>query len=887
MSTILDYNKYAKVARKAGSEGCVLLQNEKNALPIMKNETIALFGRMQVNSYYCGMGSGGMVNAPYVVSILEGIKSQRKVDSILEDKYLKWLENNPFDIGVGWATEPICQKEMPIDTSTALEASKRADVAVIIIGRTAGEDKDITASKGEYFLNDLEEQMLKNVCESFDRVVVVLNTGNIINMAWVEKYKPSAVLYVWHGGSETGNSVADVLTGHINPSGNLPDTIAHKLEDYPSHENFGDSAENVYAEDVYVGYRYFETFAKNKVIYPFGFGLSYTTFSYSLKSFDVVDRIIVMEINITNTGTVKGKKSIQIYVNPPQGKLGKPLRNLVAFSKTKTLMPNETETLNFNINIDSFASFDDIGKTGYKNCFLLEKGEYDIFVGFDVRSATNEAKHIEHELKVVNQLSGAMPPNKSFMRIRNTINKNEYCLDYEKVPKGDQLNQNMLLEEPSSLDSILENLTNEELACITRGEGMCSPKVTMGTAGAFGGVTEKLQSYGIPICCCADGPSGIRMDCGTMAFSIPNGTSLASTFNVKLVEELFDFLGLELVKNKIDTILGPGLNIHRHPLNGRNFEYFSEDPYLTGHMVVAELNGMHRHGVTGTIKHFACNNQEYNRNDVNSLVSGRALREIYLKGFEIAVKEGNACSIMSAYNPINGTWAASNYDLLTRILRDEWNFKGIVMSDWWAKMNNIGEEAFKENAAAMLLAQNDLYMVTKNAFENTNNDNIISSIEKGILTRLHLIRSAKNIINFANSSLKISKKDLDKWVTVLNEPKIKRGKVNEKYVNVVSNPTHLESNGCSTQKGSRLIFKLNFIENKDYILNYSFSSKQSELSQMPVSVFIDNVPITTITLSGTNSLSGSLPITKSSDLTCDLELFFGESGIYIDELFLM
>ncbi|UOK61340.1 hypothetical protein MT997_22655 [Paenibacillus sp. OVF10] len=242
------------------------------------------------------------------------------------------------------------------------------------------------------------------------------------------------------------------------------------------------------------------------------------------------------------------------------------------------------------------------------------------------------------------------------------------------------------------MEDYIAQLSDEDLCCIVRGEGMSSPKVTPGTAGAFGGVTKRLEAFGIPLACSADGPSGIRMDCGNTAFSMPNGTCLGCTFNEALLRELYAYAGLELRKNHVDTLLGPGMNIHRNPLNGRNFEYFSEDPFLTGRMVVAQLHGMNPYDVTGTIKHFACNSQEAHRNTVEAVVSERALREIYLRGFEIAVKEGNAISVMTSYNPINGFWSASNYDLTTTILRGQWGFRGIVMTDWWAKGNDEGEE---------------------------------------------------------------------------------------------------------------------------------------------------------------------------------------------------
>ena len=275
---------------------------------------------------------------------------------------------------------------------------------------------------------------------------------------------------------------------------------------------------------------------------------------------------------------------------------------------------------------------------------------------------------------------------------------------------------------------------------------MGSPRVTAGTASAFGGVADCLTDMGIPAACCSDGPSGMRLDCGTKAFSLPNGTMIASTFNAPLVEELFEYMGLEMAANKVDTLLGPGMNIHRNPLNGRNFEYFSEDPYLTGTMAAAELRGMQKSGVTGTVKHFCANNKEANRRFLDSVVSERAVREIYLKGFEIAVKDGNADSIMTTYGKLNGLWTASNFDLNTTILREEWGFDGIVMTDWWA---NLGRRGFKEDNkdfASMTIAQNDLYMVCADG--GNNDDNTLAALESGELNRGEIQRNAANICHF-------------------------------------------------------------------------------------------------------------------------------------------
>lgn len=296
-----------------------------------------------------------------------------------------------------------------------------------------------------------------------------------------------------------------------------------------------------------------------------------------------------------------------------------------------------------------------------------------------------------------------------------------------------------------SMADFVAQMDENMLCALVRGEGMCSPKVTPGTAGAFGGLSPKLQALGIPAICCADGPSGIRMDCGTQAFLLPSGTCLACSFNETLISDLYAWTGQEMRRNRIDLLLAPGMNLHRHPLNGRNFEYFSEDPLLTGKMAAAVIKGLQSSGVSGTIKHFACNNQEYRRNDAETVVSERALRELYLKGFAIALRESGAFSIMTTYGPVNGLWTSSNYDLLTTILRQEWGYHGVVMTDWWAKGNQEGKDGSQQEVAAMIRSQNDLYMVTSGAENNGNGDNLHVSLEAGTLTIGELQRSAANI----------------------------------------------------------------------------------------------------------------------------------------------
>jgi len=402
-----------------------------------------------------------------------------------------------------------------------------------------------------------------------------------------------------------------------------------------------------------------------------------------------------------------------------------------------------------------------------------------------------------------------------------------------------------------SMDEFIAQFSDHDLACLVRGEGMSSPKVTPGVASAFGGVTLHLLRFGLPLAACSDGPSGIRMDNGAIATSLPNGTCLACTWNQPLVEDLYVLEGKELILNKIDFLLGPGINIHRNPLNGRNFEYFSEDPFLTGSMAVAQMKGMHSVGASGTLKHFAANNQETARHFIDCIVSERALREIYLKGYEMAVKQGQSRSIMTSYSAVNGIWAASNYDLNTTILREQWGFDGFVMTDWWAKLNDEGEAATVRNTKAMVRAQNDIYMVVENAEENSLNDNTLEALEAGLLTRGELQRCAKNILKVILKSEAFAR--LQRGETDL----VKLAKeFNEVLTNLVKIDGHglLSFDGSDTSQGSKKNFNLDVQEAGAYVFAFAMSSTLNPLAQIPLNVSLNDEFVATFVFNGTDGV---------------------------------
>ena len=912
----LDLEKYAALARQAVAEGCVLLENEGQALPLRDGERVAVFGRMAFHYYKSGLGSGGLVNTRYVVGILDALKECEGVhlDEKLMGIYEDWIKENPYDEGQGWGRVPWCQKEMDV-TEEMLDCARRNDVSLVVIGRTAGEDQDNNAKAGSYCLTETEEDMIRRVCEVSERTVVVLNVGNIIDMSWVEKYRPQAVLYVWQGGQEGGNGVADVLTGKVCACGKLTDTIAADIKDYPSTENFGDPFKNYYKEDIYVGYRYFETFAKDKVLYPFGYGLSYTTFETRAEILKNTGDEITVSVTVSNTGEVRGKEVVQVYVKVPQGKLGNPARKLIGFAKTKELAPGEQEEVCIVIQKYDMASYDDSGVTGHKSCYVLEEGTYEIFVGSDVRSAVSVGCY-EEEFRVIEELEEAYAPVEKFQRMKAVLLPDgTYQAVTEDVPirtidpqerranempetyvytgdKGYKLVD--VLDKKVSMEEFIAQISEEDLIAIFRGEGMCSPKVTAGTAAAFGGVTDGLTALGIPVGCCSDGPSGIRMDCGTKAFSLPNGTSFGCTFNVELVGALYEMTGKELRLNKIDSLLGPGMNIHRNPLNGRNFEYISEDPILTGRICAAQVKAMAKSGIGSTIKHFCGNNQEVGRSTSDSVISERALREIYLKGFEIAVKEGGARSVMTTYGSVNGLWTAGSYDLCTTILRKEWGFDGIVMTDWWAKSNYKGHQAEVPVKAPMVAAQNDIYMVVSDAKSNPENDDVEEMLHAGKITLGELQRNAANILGFLLKSPSILL-----WTDRICEEELEAMSTKEdddvdagSLVNIESDPKTqeivIEGTMLHPAKGNADVLAVTNDFEGDFTMKFVLKSDLGELAQLPVSVFLDNIHKMTVSVQGTNGkwVEESRILNMGFGHNHYIKLYYGADNLEIEKIVL-
>ena len=883
-----------------------MLKNNNGALPLDMNETVSVFGRIQLHYYKSGTGSGGMVNVSKVTGILDGLlEAGVKVNEELFGIYRKWDEENPVEQGSGWGAEPWSQKEMPIDDEIVKNAASVSNRAIVIIGRTAGEEQDLRIEEGSYLLTETELDMLRKIRKHFSKVIVLLNVGGLMDLTDIEDCAPDALLYVWQGGMTGGTGTADVLTGKVSPSGKLPDTAAKKVSDYPSDPYFGNKIRELYTEDIFVGYRWFETFAKDKVLYPFGFGLSYTSFDIAMTNAENKENETIIEVKVTNTGSFKGKEVVQIYCEAPQGRLGKPARVLCGFEKTKELAPGESQSLRIIIDHRNFASYDDYSGSDTAYCWILEKGKYTLCIGSDVRSCTG---CFEFELGndvVLEKCKQALAPVTEFDRIKAVPTENGLNAVKEKAPLSliDE-KQRLLASIPEeikytgdkglkladvkngkcSMSEFIAQLSDHDLSCIIRGEGMGSPRVTAGTASAFGGVSDELNAFGIPAGCCDDGPSGMRLDCGTNAFSLPNGTLIASTFNKELIEELFTYVGIEMVANKVDCLLGPGMNIHRHPLNGRNFEYFSEDPFLTGQMASAELRGLHSAGVTGTIKHFCANNQETNRHTVDSVVSERALREIYLRGFEMAVKLGGAKTIMTTYGSLNGVWTAGNFDLNTTVLRDQWGFTGFSMTDWWANVNYRGEEPRRGYYVPMAKAQNDVYMVCSDS--SCVDEDIMKALADGELKRAELQRNAANVLGVLMDTHAMKRiMGEEDTVEIINRSDSEGSDDEPVEFYEIADKFKLDLNGVKSVQGQNYSFAIIINKPGFYKVTITASSTQSSLAQIPLTLFATGIPCGTYTWNGTEGKP--VPLEKEipffSKFTA-IRLFFAQSGLDLQSI---
>lgn len=610
------------------------------------------------------------------------------------------------------------------------------ETAIYVLARQAGEGADREDKPGDYRLEDIEIQNLKMVSENYKKMIVIVNAGGVVDLSFMDSIKVDALVYFVQGGEEGGNALADVLTGKSNFSGKLATSWAYKFEDIPSNTTYSylgkDEYQQEYNEGIYVGYRYFDTF-EVEPRYRFGYGLSYTKFD--INTYDVFqeEEQVCVKVKVKNKGSVSGKEVIQLYATVPFGENGAEYQRLTAFQKTRELKENEEENIKLQIHLRDLAVYDTA-----QAAFVLRKGEYILRVGNSSANTTPVCVMEVSEDKIIEKCTNICPVQHEVQEIQPKERKSENLKDIRKLDINTEILETKThnYEKPAvyendTIKAKIENMTDEQCALLVCGGGTSGDELVVTAMGASGTTTPQLyKSLGIPNVILADGPAGLNLtsqivemaDGNYKAANVPENLEaykrylfgfsrialtsqmakpeegkvhyqyatawpcsqlLAQSFNTELMEQIGDAVGKEMENYGVTVWLAPGMNIHRNPLCGRTFEYYSEDPYVSGKMAAAIVRGVQSHPGKGmSIKHFVANNCELNRNESSSNVNERALRELYLKGFEIAVKESNPMTVMASYNMINGIYATNNYDLLVKVLRNEWGYQGLVMSDW-------------------------------------------------------------------------------------------------------------------------------------------------------------------------------------------------------------
>lgn len=755
---------HKSLAAEIAAEGMVLLKNN-GCLPLDKEtKSIALYGIGARQTVKGGTGSGD-VNTRSFVSVEEGLESSGfeiitkelldEYDAVLykeRDNYNKSIQALS-EKGVMTALGAMLGKPFKAPDMAKIRFADcekfKAEFAVYVLSRNSGEGADRKNEKGDYLLSDNEISDISLLSENYQKLVLLLNVGGVIDISPVYD-KADAVLLIGQAGIGAGRAAADILSGKTTPSGKLTATWAKKYEDYPCAEDFtkGDIWNTEYKEDIFIGYRYFDR-NRIKPMFPFGFGLSYTNFVTEIKDIEQSDNTVTITLSVMNKGNkFSGKDTVQIYVRQPKGIKEKAKKILVAFAKTKILAPNESEILSLFFDINDLAVYDE-----ELSAWHIEKGEYEVYLG---NSSDN-------------------------LTLVSRVNLDDKIIPLKKITET--------FDE--EIEAAIQNLSVENTVNLVVGNARTSltdfsviGNASKSIPGAAGETTDMLEKYGIGHITMADGPAGIRINpkvykkdglyinnpkedpvlslvlpekaqnvdlSGTeteyrYCTALPCETMLAQTWNTDLLFKCGDIIGKEMEFFGIDLWLAPGMNIQRNPLCGRNFEYFSEDPFLTGKCAAYITKGVQSHKSKGvTLKHFACNNRENNRNYNNSIISERALREIYLKGFEICIKESGPMAVMSAYNLINSVHCSNSYRLLTEILRNEWGFDGIVMTDWYATQDlsgNNDKQYGASDAALCIKAGNDLIMPGS----RKDIDRILEALKSSTLTEEELHLSAKRIL---------------------------------------------------------------------------------------------------------------------------------------------
>lgn len=715
----------AALIRCAGAEGAVLLKNENHALPLNPGAPVAVFGRAQIDWFFVGYGSGGNVLAEHRIALLDGLREDGVTpDSVLAERYLSWCARQKKK-EYEWGEWPYSLPEMPLLPAEITAAAERAETAIVVIGRGAGEDLDLKDEPGSYRLREEEFSLLKLVCRAFKKTVAVLSVCNQIDLSrFSELPELAALLVCFPGGQEGGRSAADVLTGRVCPSGRLAATWA-PLYAYPGTEDFLREGDISYTEDIRMGYRYFDT-RREYILYPFGFGLSYTKFAYTPGGFSREEGRITFSAAVKNIGACAGKETLQLYIRPP---MDAPL-TLIDYQKTGLLAPGEEQTLTFTAEERLFAAFDEM-----QHAFVLRPGEYRVLWGTDALTEAEAGRFTLREEKRICQC-------------RPLSDGSDFTPPAPFVKPAVPVTMADVYAGRATLEELAAALDEEELEYLSRGEGsMDSTLGVSGNAGAMGGTVASLREKGIRPLITSDGPSGLRLNVHASLF--PCGTLLACTFNDALTETLLGRMGAEAKAVGADIVLGPGLNLQRSPLNGRNFEYFSEDPLVSGRMAAAAVRGLQSAGISACPKHFCCNNKEQGRKYISSDLSERALRELYLKSFEICLQYSEPLCLMTSYNRINGVSACYNYALVTGVLRREWGYRGLIMTDWWMIYEPSPYfPALKNNPARIRAGVNVLMPGNRSLNDRKvrNDPDTLAALRSGTLSRAELEHNALYVL---------------------------------------------------------------------------------------------------------------------------------------------
>lgn len=788
-----------RIAYRAALEGIVLLEND-GSLP-MKTCNIALYGAGAAMTIKGGTGSGevnnrrnisimeGMENAGFTITTKKWIEDYSRIHNEGKEAYAEQVKKSLRRLNLSAIGDIMANPfRYPFGREITLEdiAASSTDTCIYVVSRQAGEGMDRKLGNSDNNLSEIEFKNIKKCVENYKTTIVVINVGSSFDVSFMDEIKGiNALVFFCQQGSEGGKAFADIITGNMAPSGRLTDTWAMKYDDIPFAEEFSYLNCNLdneyYKEGIYVGYRYFDTF-KVKPRYEFGYGLSYTEFSITLSDTFVDKTKITVKTLVTNIGKeYSGKEVVQLYISCPTGKIPKEYQKLGAFAKTKELKPGEAQELELTFDLCSMASYRE-----HSAEYILEKGDYIVRIGNSSRKTIPSAvinldedaiisKH-ENICRTKEKIEELTPPEVMFQDDLENA-KRLFAKASDFTTKTYEY-RNPDIYKDSQVNALMDKLTIKDMVELVVGAGMFGGKHYFMDPGAVGNTTSKLVDKEIINVAFSDGPAGLRLQKTSAVTSkgkvkmidslielldfmpklikkfmfgnpqkdtliyqfttaFPVGLSLAQTWNTELLEEVGRAVSTEMDEYGITYWLGPGMNIHRNPLCGRNFEYFSEDPVLSGKLAAYITKGVQSiDGNYVAIKHFCANNQEENRNKVSSNVNERALREIYLRGFEIAVREGGAKGVMTSYNSVNGIYAANNYDLCTKVLRNEWDFDGVVMTDWFSCGKGLGDSALAMSAG------NDLIMPgTRN-----NKKLILSSLKKGIIKEEDIKRCAANVL---------------------------------------------------------------------------------------------------------------------------------------------